>query len=523
MFRFILSSLRYAAIAILVAPLPNLLSEDGTATGIVYHDQNANGTRDSGEPGVPGIAVSNQREIVTTDADGRWSLPHTDDTIFFVIKPSGWATPVNAQQLPQFYYIHKPNGSPENFRYAGVSPTGPLPESIDFALTKAEEPEQFKAIFFGDPQPRDIDEIDYIAHDVLAELVGTDAKFGVTLGDIMFDNLNLFEPSNANIALVGIPWYNVLGNHDINFDSPNDADSDETFHRIFGPNYYSFDYGPVHFIVLDDVEWGVMRPDGKRTYQGGLDERQLEFIKNDLALVPEEKLVVLMMHIPLTTVENRTELYRLIEQRPYSLSISGHTHWQAHQFIGEEDGWRGPKPHHHIVNVTVCGTWWKGEKDEVGIPHATMRDGAPNGYSIINFDGTSHTLDFKAARQPAKYQLNIHAPDEIAAAAGPETSVYVNVFNGSKDSEVRMRIGESKEWISLEKTLEPDPYYSEVREREIERELDPKMQLNAPINSDHLWKATLPAGLSPGPHLIQVEATDAYGRKHQCKRMIRVK
>ena len=39
-------------------------------------------------------------------------------------------------------------------------------------------------------------------------------------------------------------------------------------------------------------------------------------------------------------------------------------------------------------------------KDERGIPHTTMRDGAPNGYSIITFDGAKATFDFKASRFP---------------------------------------------------------------------------------------------------------------------------
>ncbi|MBU6178448.1 MAG: metallophosphoesterase, partial [Verrucomicrobia bacterium] len=207
------------------------------AKGVVFHDRNGNGLRDADEPGLPHVAVSNQREIVKTDAEGRWSLPVTDDTILFVVKPSGWMTRLSDQQIPQFYHIHKPQGSPANFRYPGVAPTGPLPASIDFALRPAEEPAQFKAIFFGDPQPQTIEQVNHIADDVIAELIGTDAKFGVTLGDIMFDKLELFEPSNANVALIGIPWYNVIGNHDLNFDSPGDADSDETFHRHFGPNY----------------------------------------------------------------------------------------------------------------------------------------------------------------------------------------------------------------------------------------------------------------------------------------------
>ena len=508
-----------------LAPVLTLLATASfaiAASGTVYDDQNRNGKRDDGEPGLSGVAVSNQKEVVQTDAEGRWELPHDDDTILFVIKPRGWAAPLNADKTPQFYYIHKPAGSPEDLRYKGVAPTGDLPESIDFALHKSEEPDKFKAIFFGDPQPSSIDQVDYIAHDVIAELIGTDAKFGVTLGDIMFDRLELFKPSNANLALVGIPWYNVVGNHDLNFDSETDAGSDETFHRFFGPNYYSFDYGPTHFIVLDDVDWGIVNRNGHRSYRGGLDADQMAFVANDLALVPEEKLVMLLMHIPLMDVGNRKQLYRLIEKRPYTLSISGHTHWHSHRYIGKEDDWQGAEPHHHIVNVCVSGSWWKGKKDEVGIPHTTMRDGAPNGYSIITFDGKTHTLDFKAARQPADYQLNIHAPSAVKVSELGKTSVYVNVFNGSAKSKVKMRFTEDGEWLPLKKTLELDPFYVAVRDREIKAAPEAKNQLSGPVKSDHLWRERLPEGLAPGSHLIEVEATDAYGRVHEGKRILRV-
>ncbi|MEC7861707.1 MAG: calcineurin-like phosphoesterase family protein [Verrucomicrobiota bacterium] len=486
------------------------------ARGTVFHDKNQNGQKDEGEPGIKNIGVSNGKEVTKTNDQGIWELPHDEDTIFFVIKPRNWSAPLNEHNLPQFYYIHKPEGSPAKLKSKGLEPTGPLPESIDFALNQKKEPDTFKAIFFGDPQPSTIKQINYIAHDIIAELVGTDANFGVTLGDIMNNNLDLFPPSNANLALIGIPWYNVVGNHDINFDSQDDAGSDETFHRFFGPNYYSFDHGPVHFIVLDDVEWS-----GKN-YKGGLNEDQLTFVKNDLALVPEEKLIVLMMHIPLINVGNRQKLYRLIEKRRYTMSISGHTHWHAHKLIDEKDGWKGKEPHHHIINVCVSGTWWKGNKDEVAIPHATMRDGAPNGYSIITFDGTKHTLDFKAARQPASYQMSIHAPDQIDPQNENKKIIYVNVFNGSAKSKVKMRIGKEADWIPLNKTVENDPYYVELREREAMNSKDGKTHLNPPSPSDHLWKIQIPAGLEIGSHLIEIEATDHYGRSHKGNRVIRV-
>ncbi len=149
------------------------------------------------------------------------------------------------------------------------------------------------------------------------------------------------EPLNRAIALIGIPWYNVIGNHDINFEAQDDEHSDETFERIYGPSYYSFDHGPVHFLVLDDVRWFVPEGQDRGRYVGGLGKTQMEFIRNDLALIPEDQLVVLMMHIPLVDVEDRDELYDLIEKRPFSMSISAHTHYQQHVFIGKEDGFDG--------------------------------------------------------------------------------------------------------------------------------------------------------------------------------------
>ncbi|MBG88557.1 MAG: metallophosphoesterase [Verrucomicrobiales bacterium] len=486
------------------------------AQGVVFHDRNENGKRDAGEPGIPNVRVSNQKDVVTTDKDGRWELPSGNDIIFFVIKPSGWKTPLNEFNLPQFHYVHKPAGSPKT-RYLGVKPTGPLPKSIDFPLMPQKEPDTFKAIFFGDPQPSNQQHIDYIAHDVVEELIGTDAKFGITLGDILFDNLSLFDSLNSTVALIGVPWYNVIGNHDINMEATTDALSDETFERVYGPTYYSFDYGKVHFIVLDNVMWAAR---GAK-YVPELGPRQVEFVKNDLKLVPEKQLVVLMMHIPLRGMIDRQQLYRLIEQRPYTLSLSGHTHTQEHHFIGKEEGWRGKTPHHHIVNVTVSGSWWKGSKDELGIPHTTMRDGSPNGHSIITFDGHSATFDFKAARRPADYQMNIHAPEVVAAATAHESSLYVNVFSGSVKSKVRFRVGNSK-WTTMKKVQEKDPYYTAVRERDM-KAFPKAPALNPPANSTHLWKSPLPKGLKTGTHLIRVETTDMYGRTFKDAQVIRVR
>ncbi|WP_417385560.1 calcineurin-like phosphoesterase C-terminal domain-containing protein [Gimesia sp.] len=498
-----------------------------TATGYVFQDTNHNRKKDPGEQGLGCVRVSNGKDVVCTDQSGKYELPVNDDTILFVIKPQGWRTAMSKNLTPEFYYIHKPAGSPQS-KYPGVKPTGPLPASVDFPLYPQKEPAQFRAIFFGDPQPRDQKEIDYIAHDVIEELVGTDASFGVTLGDILFDDLSLFESQARGIALLGIPWYNVIGNHDINYDAPNDKLSDETFERAFGPSYYSFDYGQVHFIVLDDIEWIVpeenkeTKKEKKGHYEGGLGKEQLEFIKNDLQQVPAEQLVVLMMHIPMIEIEDRQDLYRLIEKRPFCMSISGHTHHHEHRFITKEDGWRGPEPHHHIINVTVSGSWWSGSPDERGIPHTMMADGAPNGYSIISFDGTEYDLDFRAAGRSASYQMNILAPEEVSADQTAETEVYANIFNGSERSKVEIQVGNSGSWAVMEKIDEIDPSFKKLSETENAVEGKKYRDLPKAKKSSHLWRTKLPAGLKPGTHLIRIRTVEMDGDKHQSGRVIRV-
>src|SRR5690554_6059261 len=83
------------------------------ANGVVFEDLNRNGKKERREKGIPGVAVSNGIQVVQTDAQGKYTLPVSDDQIIFVIKPSDYEVPVNENNLPQFFYIHKPNGSPE--------------------------------------------------------------------------------------------------------------------------------------------------------------------------------------------------------------------------------------------------------------------------------------------------------------------------------------------------------------------------------------------------------------------------
>ena len=490
------------------------------ARGIVYEDSNLNGKRDSREKGVAQVAVSNGIDVVLTDAAGRYHLPARDNSIFFVIKPQGYQLPVDEHNKPQFYYIHKPEGSPA-LKYAGSKPTGKLPKSIDFALQKnTEEQADFSALVFGDPQAYNIDEINYFERGIIQDITATEKfSFGLSLGDLVGDDLVLHEPYIETVGKLGLPWFNVMGNHDMNFDVKEDILSDETYEKNFGPNNFSFNYGNAHFIILDDIIYP--NPRTGKGYLGGFRKDQLDFVENNLKFVPKDKLIVLVFHIPLLHEnsnvfrgEDRQRLFDLLAQYPHTLSLSAHTHLQRHNFYTKEDGWRQEKPHHEYNVGTTSGDWYSGLKNKQGVPTSTMRDGTPKGYAILNVSGNTYTFDYKVAGEADDYQLNITFPAEILQKDVRRYTLYANFFIGTANDTVEYSL-DGSEWKKMNHTVTEDPNYQfNVLKFDNASELMDGRRPSAATPSTHVWQIKLPRSLKAGHYTIQVRATDMFGRTH---------
>ncbi len=525
-----------AGSAVLVLGRPGWAGAPTYADGVVFHDRSGSGTRDDRAVGIPGVRVSNGRQIAVTDKEGRWRLPLEEErTVFFVIKPRNWRTVLTNHNLPRFHYIHDPAGSP-TLRYEGLPPSGPLPASLDFPLYPQDEPDDFEVILCGDPQPRNGREVGYIAQSAIPELAREDAAFGISLGDIMFDNLQYFEPLNEAFSHVDKPWYNVLGNHDLNFDTPDNEHANDTFMRIYGPTYYAFEYGPVHFMVLNNIDWmgqNSDRPRATSNYRGYIGERQLAFVKEELSHVPKDKLTVIAMHIPLISPDSRMrrlrtidadKLYALLEDRPHTVSLSAHRHWHGQFYHGAEEGWHGEQPHHHMIMATLCGSWFRGLPKQHGIPHARMTDGTPRGYAVMRFSG--HTYKLKGYRTidgNRDRQMHIECPNTVNRDELKDTTFSSNFYNGCERSVVRYRFDDSKSWQPMERVIAPDPAYMRVFEHEQRMERpSPFLAMRDPSPCYHLWQSTLPPDLSAGTHLLEVEATDTYGTTYHQTRPVRV-
>jgi len=387
-------------------------------------------------------------------------------------------------------------------------------------------------------------EVGFIRDDVVNALIGTiSAAFGVTTGDIMFDDLSLYPRLNRIVGQIGIPWYNIGGNHDLNFEAPSAKCSRETFKRTFGPNYYAFEYGGALFLMLDNINYLGFDPARPRIggkYEGRIGERQLSFITNLLKEWPIDRLVVTCMHIPLRNYLDPKEpsmntidcdnFLKIISGRPNTVSLSGHTHTTEHHYFGADDGFAGQSPHHHHVLTAVSGSWWSGPYDHRGIAVADSRDGSPNGFHILSVDGQSYSTRFQPANEPRSRQMRIVLESEfhrdrkelysefrmgeLLGSPLPQdrvfaTEVVVNFFDGGPRTTVDYQIG-GRTPIRMKRVVRPDPFVEEVFAR---NEATKKPWVKAEPSS-HIWSARLPADLRPGTHCISVRATDEYGREH---------
>lgn len=410
-----------------------------TVSGVVFHDLSRDGMRQDDEPGIAGVMVSNGREVVRSGPDGGYELPAYVNMTVMIVEPAAYDVPTDTNGVPQFFRHHLPEGTPEELRYGGLSPTGPLPAEIDFPLLRTGARDAFSCIMMGDTQSYSNTEVGYLRDSTLDDILGldlADAECMVMLGDVMGDDLNLLPRFMSVFSLVGLPQYYVHGNHDYDFDATTDEHSADSWRQMYGPNYYAFEIGEVTFVALDNVVYpcgpedaaggGEDRAgctDPERTiYNGRVPDRQMEWLGNLLAETPEDRLIVLMHHIPFVSfidmetgrhqTDNLPEIHAMLQGRP-AVSFSGHTHTFEYLAAGEHfGGWEEMVgvtrlPFDHVVGGAPSGNWFMGDLSFDGTPMSFARGGTPPGFMVVRFDGADFTIDFHAAGQPADRQMGL--------------------------------------------------------------------------------------------------------------------
>ena len=435
--------------------------------------------------GLAGVAVTDGNNIVLTDKAGKYTLESTATAEFVYISiPRGYAIP-HEKGIAQFF---KPIRSGSDKMMA------------DFALQKlAGDDTKHTFIVWADPQMIDKKDthqlITVSAPDlkVLATQYGANT-FAIGCGDLVWDKFELFDDYKKAVEVTGLPFFQVIGNHDMNITARADEGSAQMFKSLFGPTYYSFNRGEVHYVVLDDVFF--IGPPKK--YIGYLTEKQLQWLEQDLSYVKPGTTVVVALHIPVDSgdqrrnnlkdeslggvVSNRAELYRLL--KPYTAHImSGHTH------ICEKVFHENTTEH---IHGAVCGAWWTG-------PICT--DGAPSGYGVYEVSGSDVKWYYKAIGHDRNHQLRSYPKGSVA---GRPDDIAANVWNWDPQWKIAwfengVRQGEMQQQIGL------DPLAVQLQAG---LKLPAKHKWVDPTLTDHLFFARPSANAKE----IRIEVTDRFGQ-----------
>ena len=227
--------------------------------------------RDTDGNPLAGVVVSDGLNTVQTDAKGRFKMAADEDSRFvFISTPSG--------------YVSSTLGGKTLF-YKEIKEDV---KKYEFVVEKnSKDDTNHNVIVIADPQISERSELEDLSRqaDDIAEFVKEmdgDYTFGICLGDIVGWDHSIYPEYNRIMAKPGFEYRYVIGNHDMTNWGRSYETSMKNYEDMYGPAWYSFNVGDVHYVVMND-NFYVGRD---YFYIGYLDERQLRWLERDLSYIP---------------------------------------------------------------------------------------------------------------------------------------------------------------------------------------------------------------------------------------------
>ena len=455
-----------------------------------------------------GVVVSDGEQVTATDSEGRYELKSWKRLGYvFISVPGGYEVAADGL-IPRFFA--RLDGSDE--------------EVVDFELSKTDN-DDFTLYVMNDIHltntvaQQDIKQFrESFVPDFTQTLANATGKiYATVLGDMTTDtrwyknNFALPEYLEEMSRVTGmIPIWHVMGNHDNDIRCTGASEvwdmlAVETYRRVIGPNYYSFNLGQVHFVVLDDIVYT-----GANAYKTYVEDTQLAWLEKDLAYVDAATPVVVLTHAPLyrcVGLSNGEPVFTKSFSNPDQVDwllekfakfervhfLTAHSHKNSHCRISDRI------TEHN--NVSVSGPSWQ-LYDFGGAPMSA--DGTPGGYAIYSFRGKEFSRKYKAlGREIDECQFIVYdmntVPEKFGGKPGAN-QLMINVYNWDADWKVTVR--ENGRELPVAMTWQNDPLYS--------LKADGKEDLSSafvPVPLPHFFLATASAADST----VEVECSDGYG------------
>ncbi|MGL6180513.1 MAG: PQQ-binding-like beta-propeller repeat protein [Tannerellaceae bacterium] len=296
----------YIILFLFCSCFPTLASQ---YTGHVYLDKNGDHSFDKNDKGLAGISVSDGLNVVQTNSKGEFQLPGHDHARFIYITiPSGYRTNtyyrrITDQSAPYDFELEPANKqnvkADGTHRFIHISDTHMYDEMRTALDGHAISTQKMR---------------DYVANEHISFIIHT--------GDITREGFKSYKYFLNNENMPSSQVFYCIGNHDLG----SGKYGEEAFENHFGPAYYSFEVGNIHYIVTP-MSGGDGRPDYTQ-------ERIAQWLHNDLKHVSPDKAIIAFNH----SVKSGDGHFRFgskdseyIDLADYNLKAWLYGHWHHHR------------------------------------------------------------------------------------------------------------------------------------------------------------------------------------------------
>ncbi len=410
-----------AASPLFGAVVRNIPDKEGmTIKGVVY----------CGEEPVQGAQVSDGVNVTLTDENGWYYLASAKECgHVFVCNPKGYKY-LRKAKYPEFYK------KVDTERPSAV-------EQADFELER-DEATDHTILFLADIQMcgRNEDIRQYEEHAVgdINTSISNARKQGkdvyvITLGDQSYNtywhsyNIGIPEIHESMNLLDPDAIFNCMGNHDNNPKIAGDWAASADYREQWGPTYYSFNIGEIHYVVLDNIEF--TNAECKNTFECNITTSVIKWLRKDLANVSKDTPIVVCMHAPL--------FYRPQCSKPNVPDPTKYRYNYGSQFYNSVKGFKDVRVFtgHAHTNYTVSylnmteynvgaiggNLWWTGYFVN---GNSVCTDGSPGGYRVLDTSGKELKTYYKCIGFDNGYQFRCYDLNNCHITASRFAPSYKN-------------------------------------------------------------------------------------------------
>lgn len=410
-----------AASPLFGAVVRNIPDKDGmTIKGVVY----------CGDEPVQGAQVSDGINVTLTDENGWYYLASAKECgHVFVCNPKGYKYTRKAK-YPEFYK------TVDTERPSAV-------EQADFELER-DEATDHTILFLADIQMcgrnEDIRQYEENAVGDINTSISNARKQGkdvyvITLGDQSYNtywhsyNIGIPEIHESMNLLDPDAIFNCMGNHDNNPKIAGDWAASADYREQWGPTYYSFNIGEIHYVVLDNIEF--TNAECKNTFECNITTSVIKWLRKDLANVSMDTPIVVCMHAPL--------FYRPQCSKPNVPDPTKYRYNYGSQFYNSVKGFKDVRVFtgHAHTNYTVSylnmteynvgaiggNLWWTGYFVN---GNSVCTDGSPGGYRVLDTSGKELKTYYKCIGFDNGYQFRCYDLNNCHITASRFAPSYKN-------------------------------------------------------------------------------------------------